>query len=238
MGHDCPPVLHPSRSRVGAGKSFTPGVFVLTDPADQSVSVRSQAVDGRLEVIDLETNAAQAQLVGHRGGRSGLVLGPDEPCELDPGSSVGRPQHDDLRPRVWDADDRVYELALHERAALDLETQAGKERRHRVEVGDGDSDVVELPDVCHDFHPPVLVWSLVRGRSFPGMPMNARQSTSRYSGCEFADSRPLWCLTKGRVTLARQVRRPLGLVGVPDRGRWRRQPPRVRPYLGRLPLRH
>jgi hypothetical protein len=49
--------------------------------------------------------------------------------------------------------------------ALDLEIQVGEERRHRVEVGDGDSDVVELPDVLHDFHPRVLVWSLVQGRS-------------------------------------------------------------------------
>jgi hypothetical protein len=65
-----------------------PGVLVLTDPADQSVSVRSQAVDGRLEVVDLETDAAQTQLVGHRGGRSGLVVGPDEARELDPGSSL------------------------------------------------------------------------------------------------------------------------------------------------------
>ena len=31
-----------------------PGVLVLTDTADQSVSVRSQAVDGCLEVVYLE----------------------------------------------------------------------------------------------------------------------------------------------------------------------------------------
>lgn len=35
-----------------------PGGRVLTDLADQSVSVRSQAVDGGLEVVDLETDAA------------------------------------------------------------------------------------------------------------------------------------------------------------------------------------
>jgi len=124
-----------------------PGVLVLADPADQSVPVRGQAVDGGLEVVDLETDVAQTQLVGHRVGRSGLVVGPDEARELEPGSSAGRPQHDDLALRVRDADDRVDELALHERAALDLETQVGEERRHRVEVGDGDSDVVELPDL-------------------------------------------------------------------------------------------
>ena len=78
-------------SRRPAHMGHPPGVLVLTDPTDQSVSVRSQAVDGRLEVVDLETDAAQTQLVSHRGGRSGLVVGPDEARELDPGSSVGRP---------------------------------------------------------------------------------------------------------------------------------------------------
>jgi hypothetical protein len=62
---------------------------MLTDPADQSVSVRSQAVDGRLEVVDLATDAAQAQLVCHRGGRSGLVVGPDEAREFDPAPPSG-----------------------------------------------------------------------------------------------------------------------------------------------------
>lgn len=32
---------------------------------------------------------------------------------------------------------------LHEGAALDFKTQVGEERRHRVEVGSGDFDVVE-----------------------------------------------------------------------------------------------
>jgi hypothetical protein len=39
-----------------------PGVLVLTDPADQSLSVRSQAVDHQLEIVDLETDdAAQTE---------------------------------------------------------------------------------------------------------------------------------------------------------------------------------
>jgi hypothetical protein len=38
-------------------------------------------------------------------------------------------------------------LALHERAALDLETQSDEERRHRVEVVDSDPDMVETPGV-------------------------------------------------------------------------------------------
>jgi len=70
--------------------------------------------------------------------------GPDEAQELEPGTSVGRPKHDDLGARVRDADDRVQELALHEHPrALDLETQPDEERRHRVEVRNGDTHMVE-----------------------------------------------------------------------------------------------
>jgi hypothetical protein len=61
-----------------------------------------------------------------------------------PGTSVGQPQHDDLGTGVRDADDSVQKLALHEHPrALDLETEPDEERRHRVEVGDGDADMVE-----------------------------------------------------------------------------------------------
>ena len=79
-------------------------------------------------------------------GRSRFVVGPDEARQLQPGSSVGRPQHDDLGAGVGDADDGVHELALHEHPALDLETQPDEERRHRVEIRDGDADVVEASD--------------------------------------------------------------------------------------------
>jgi 5-methyltetrahydropteroyltriglutamate--homocysteine methyltransferase len=120
-----------------------PDVLVLADAADQPVALRGQPVDGRLEVVDLEGHIAQPQLVGHRGGRSGPVGGPDEARELQPGTSVGRPQHDDLGAGVGDAADRVQELAFHERPALDLETQPDEERRRRVEVSNGDTDMIE-----------------------------------------------------------------------------------------------
>jgi hypothetical protein len=42
-----------------------------------------------------------------------------------------------------DADDGVHQLALYERPALNLEAQPDEERRHRVEVRDGDADMVE-----------------------------------------------------------------------------------------------
>jgi hypothetical protein len=76
------------------------------------------------------------------------VVGPDEARQLQPGTPLGRPQHDDLGAGVGDADDGVQELALdgHPRA-LDLETQPDEERRHRVEVRHGDADVVEASDV-------------------------------------------------------------------------------------------
>ena len=100
-----------------------PDVLVLADVADQPVAVRRQLVDGRLEVVDLESNVAQPELVGHRGGRSGRMGGADETRELQPGTSVGQPKHDDLSAGAWDADDRVEEFALNEHSrALDLET--------------------------------------------------------------------------------------------------------------------
>jgi hypothetical protein len=52
-----------------------------------------------------------------------------------------------------DADDRVHELALYERAALDLEAQPNVKRRHVVEVRDGDADMVESSYVRHEGTP-------------------------------------------------------------------------------------
>jgi hypothetical protein len=49
-----------------------------------------------------------------------------------------------------DTDDGVHELALYERPALDLEAQPDKERRHRVEVRDGDADMVKTSNVRHE----------------------------------------------------------------------------------------
>ena len=67
---------------------------------------------------------------------------PNEARQLQPGTSVGRPQHDDLGAGARDADDSVYELPLHERPAFDLETEPDEERCRRVEVRDGDADMV------------------------------------------------------------------------------------------------
>jgi hypothetical protein len=61
----------------------------------------------------------------------------------DPGSWSGRTKHDDLGTGVGDSDDRVQELAFHDHPPLDLETEPDEERRHRVEVRDGDADMVE-----------------------------------------------------------------------------------------------
>ena len=73
-----------------------------------------------------------------------LVVGPDEARQLQPGTSVGRPQHDDLGAGVGDADDSVQKFALHKHPrSFDLETEPNEERRHRVEVRHGDADMVE-----------------------------------------------------------------------------------------------
>jgi hypothetical protein len=84
------------------------------------------------------------------------VVGPDEARQLQPGSSVGRPQRDDLGTGVRYANDGVDELAFHEHPALNLETQPDEERRHRVEVPDRDADVVEASNTRHGC-PPALV---------------------------------------------------------------------------------
>src|SRR3954463_12308478 len=44
-----------------ADVGHAPDVLVVADAADQSVSVRGQAVDRRLQIGDLETNVARAQ---------------------------------------------------------------------------------------------------------------------------------------------------------------------------------
>jgi hypothetical protein len=151
-------------------------VLVLTDAADQAIAVRGQPVDGRLEVVDLEGHVAQPQFVGHRGGRSRLVIGPDEARQLQPGTSVRRPQHDDPGAGVGDANDGVQELALHEHPrALDLKTQPDEEPRHRVEVRDGDADMVKASYAGHAVHPPVLVL-------FDTAPGRTLRSASRHKG--------------------------------------------------------
>jgi hypothetical protein len=84
------------------------------------------------------------------------VVGPDEARQLQPCSTVGRPQRDNLGTGVRYANDGVDELAFHEYPALNLETQPDEERRHRVEVPDRDADVVEASNTRHGC-PPALV---------------------------------------------------------------------------------
>jgi hypothetical protein len=62
-------------------------------------------------------------------------------------------KHDDLRAGVRNATDDVYELAFHERPALDFKTETNEERRRGIEVSDGDTDVIESPDLTHQTHP-------------------------------------------------------------------------------------
>jgi hypothetical protein len=81
-----------------------PEGLVLADGADQPIAVRGQPIDRRLEVIDVEGDVAQSQPVGHCGGRSGLMVGPDEARELQAGTSIGWAQHNDLGAGVGDAD--------------------------------------------------------------------------------------------------------------------------------------
>src|SRR6185369_2021589 len=65
------------------------------------------------------------------------------------GAIAGRLQHDDLGAGAGNTADRVQELALDERPALDLQTERHEEGGHDIEVGNGDSDVVEAAYIGH-----------------------------------------------------------------------------------------
>ena len=71
------------------------------------------------------------------------MVRPDEAGQLQPHALVRHSQHHDLGPRAGNADDGVYELALDERPALDLEAQPYEERGHGVQIRDGDANVIE-----------------------------------------------------------------------------------------------
>src|SRR5205807_6196697 len=88
-----------------------------------------------------------------------LVLWADDARRLQPRTSIRRPQHDDVTAGAGDANDGVHELALYERPALDLEAQPDEKRRGRVEVRDGDADMVETSYVRHEVRPPDLLVS-------------------------------------------------------------------------------
>jgi len=126
-------------------------------PSYQVVAVRGEPLEDRLKVVHLERHVAQPQFVRHGVGRTWFVAGTDEARQFEPGSPAGRPQHDDLGTGVRYANDGVQELALQNRPALRLEAQPDKEGRHRVEISDGDADVIEVPDGRHAVHPLAFV---------------------------------------------------------------------------------
>jgi hypothetical protein len=76
-------------------------------------------------------------------GEPGTESGRTKARELQAGAIVGRLQHDDLGAGVGNAADRLQELALDERPALDLQAERHEEGRHDIEICDRDADVVE-----------------------------------------------------------------------------------------------
>src|SRR5262249_35311895 len=107
---------------------------------------------------------------------------------------------------VRDANDGVQELALQNGPALSLKAQPGEEARHRVEIFDGDADVIEVPDRRHAVHPPVFVpqvrfsWHALMGVSAapPGLPRMPAVGRAEVSCWPLG--RPFWCRT-GTVSL-------------------------------------
>src|SRR5205823_479254 len=106
------------------------------------------------------------------------------------------------------ANDGVQELALQDRPALSFEAQPDEEGRHRVEIFDRDTDVIEAPDRRHGVHPPVFVrqvrFSLLRlpaepARSRPG---DAGKATAQppQSGASYAVSESgVWAMRVARI---------------------------------------
>jgi hypothetical protein len=78
------------------------------------------------------------------------VSGSDEGRELKACASVGRSEHDDLRSRVGDRNDRVEEFAFHERLSFDLEPEPHEEGRRGGEIGHRDADMIEAPYSWHE----------------------------------------------------------------------------------------
>ena len=76
-------------------------------------------------------------------GEPGTESGRTKTSKLQALATVGRLQHDDLGAGVGNAADRVQELALDERLALDLQAQRHEEGGHDLEICDRDADVVE-----------------------------------------------------------------------------------------------
>src|SRR3954447_184772 len=68
-----------------------PYVLVLADASNHAVAVRGQPVDGGLQIVNLEGHVPQSELVGHGGRRPGIVVGPHEAGQFQPGTSVRRP---------------------------------------------------------------------------------------------------------------------------------------------------
>ena len=133
----------------------TPGVSKLSVPSSVPRARRTVAISGG--IVHLERHVAQPQFVVHGVGRTWFVVWADEARQFQPGSCAGRTQHDDLGPGVGYAHDGVQELALQNRPALSLEAQPDEEGRHRVEISDGDADVIEVPQRRHGVHPPVFI---------------------------------------------------------------------------------
>src|SRR5215217_4671702 len=109
-------------------------VRVVLDLADRVEPVVPQAVDDRLEVLDLDADVPEAWPV-RRPGLRAIVVGRRVALdELQLAGAIGRPHHHYLRPDAGEPVDLVHRLALDRRPALALEPQADEERTRGVEV--------------------------------------------------------------------------------------------------------
>src|SRR5215211_3780633 len=126
-------------------------VRVVLDLADRVEPVVPQAVDDRVEVLDLDADVPEAGPV-RRPGLRALVVGRRVVLdELQLAGAIGRPHHHHLRPDAGEPVDLVHRLALDRRPALALEPQADEERGRGVEVVHDDTHMIETqhPHIIH-----------------------------------------------------------------------------------------
>ena len=71
------------------------------------------------------------------------MVGANEARELQRGATARWAKHDDFGTGASDAADGVDEFAFDERPALDFKPETNEERQSGIEVGDGDTDVIE-----------------------------------------------------------------------------------------------
>ena len=118
-------------------------VLVGRDATQRVAAVPRGDLEGLVDVVDREGDPVHADLVGQRGLRLDRV-GVDVLEELEATVAVRGLEHRDVGVVAVEADGGVGPLAADRVAAEDGQPEVGEEGDRRLEVADGDADVLEL----------------------------------------------------------------------------------------------